>query len=198
MKKFMDQDFLLKTDSAKHLFHDYAEKMPIVDYHCHINPQEIYEDRKFDNIAQVWLGGDHYKWRQMRSNGIDEKYITGDSSDWEKFLAYAKTLDKAIGNPLYHWSHLELQRFFDYDGVLSEKTAKEVWDLANKKLQNDDMSVRNLIRKSNVRLLCTTDDPIDDLKWHKLLKEDDSFDVQVLPAWRPDKAMNINLSLIHI
>lgn len=192
MKKFMDKDFLLKTDTAKHLFHDYADQMPIVDYHCHINPQEIYEDRKFDNMAQVWLGGDHYKWRQMRSNGVDEKYITGDGSDWEKFYNYAKTLDKAIGNPLYHWSHLELQRFFDYDGVLSEKTAKQVWDLCNEKLQNDDMSVRNLIRKANVKLLCTTDDPIDDLKWHKLIKEDDSFEVQVLPAWRPDKAMNIN------
>lgn len=191
MKKFMDRDFLLKSDYAKHLFHDYAEKMPIVDYHCHISPKEIYEDRKFDNIAQVWLGGDHYKWRQMRSNGIDEYYITGDASDYEKFINYAKTLEKAIGNPLYHWSHLELQRFFDCDKVLSEKTAKEIWDLCNEKLQSDDMSVRNLIRKSNVKLLCTTDDPIDDLKWHKLIREDDSFDVQVLPAWRPDKATNI-------
>ena len=192
MKKFMDSDFLLKTETAKHLFHDYAEKMPIVDYHCHISPQEIYEDRKFDNIAQVWLGGDHYKWRQMRSNGVDEKYITGDGSDWEKFYNYAKTLDKAIGNPLYHWSHLELQRFFDCDKVLSEKTAKEIWDECNEKLQSDDMSVRNLIRKSNVKLLCTTDDPIDDLRWHEKLRDDDSFDVQVLPAWRPDKAVNIN------
>lgn len=192
MKKFMDKDFLLETDTAKELFHNYAEIVPVLDYHCHINPQEIYEDRKFDNIAQVWLGGDHYKWRQMRSNGIDEYYITGDASDWEKFEKYAQTLDKAIGNPLYHWSHLELQRFFDYDGVLSSKTAKEVWDLCNEKLSHDDMSVRNLIKKANVTLICTTDDPIDDLKWHKLIKEDDSFDVQVLPAWRPDKAVNIN------
>ncbi len=192
MKKFMDKDFLLETDTAKELFHNYAEVVPVLDYHCHINPQEIYEDRKFDNIAQVWLGGDHYKWRQMRSNGIDEYYITGDASDWEKFEKYAQTLDKAIGNPLYHWSHLELQRFFDYDGVLSSKTAKEVWDLCNEKLSHDDMSVRNLIKKANVTLICTTDGPIDDLKWHKLIKEDDSFDVQVLPAWRPDKAVNIN------
>lgn len=192
MKKFMDKDFLLETDTAKELFHNYAEVVPVLDYHCHINPQEIYEDRKFDNIAQVWLGGDHYKWRQMRSNGIDEYYITGDASDWEKFEKYAQTLDRAIGNPLYHWSHLELQRFFDYDGVLSSKTAKEVWDLCNEKLSHDDMSVRNLIKKANVTLICTTDDPIDDLKWHKLIKEDDSFDVQVLPAWRPDKAVNIN------
>lgn len=192
MKKFMDKDFLLETKTAQELFHDHAEVMPVLDYHCHINPQEIYEDRKFDNIAQVWLGGDHYKWRQMRSNGIDEYYITGDASDWEKFEKYAQTLDKAIGNPLYHWSHLELQRFFDYDGVLSHKTAKEVWDMANEKLSHDDMSVRNLIKKANVTLICTTDDPIDDLKWHKLIKEDETFDVQVLPAWRPDKAVNIN------
>lgn len=191
MKKFMDKDFLLKTETARHLFNDYAKDMPIVDYHCHISPQEIYEDRKFDNIAQVWLGGDHYKWRQMRSNGIDEYYITGDSSDWEKFLNYARTLDKAIGNPLYHWSHLELQRFFDIDEVLSEKTAAEIWEKCNEKLKSDDMSVRNLIKKSNVKLLCTTDDPVDDLKWHKLLREDDSFDVKVLPAWRPDQALNI-------
>lgn len=192
MKKFMDEDFLLETPEARHLFHDFAEQMPVVDYHCHINPQEIYEDRQFDNIAQVWLGGDHYKWRQMRSNGIDEKFITGDASDWEKFLAYAKTLDKAIGNPLYHWSHLELQRFFGCKGVLSEKTAKEVWELCNEQLKSPEMSARNLIKKANVTLLCTTDDPIDDLKWHKLIKEDESFDVQVLPAWRPDRAVNIN------
>lgn len=188
----MDKDFILQTETAKKLFHETAAVMPVLDYHCHINPQEIYEDRKFDNIAQVWLGGDHYKWRQMRSNGIDEKYITGDASDWEKFEAYAKTLDKAIGNPLYHWSHLELQRFFDYHGVLSSKTAKEVWEMANAKLQGEGMSVRDLIRKANVTLICTTDDPIDDLKWHKLIKEDETFEVQVLPAWRPDKACNIN------
>lgn len=192
MKKFMDENFLLETECAKDLFHNYASRVPVLDYHCHIDPQEIYEDRKFDNIAQVWLGGDHYKWRQMRSNGIDEYYITGDASDWEKFEKYAETLEKAIGNPLFHWSHLELQRFFGIDTVLSRKTAKEIWDKANAMLQQDDMSVRNLIKKSNVTLICTTDDPIDDLKWHKLIKEDDSFDVQVLPAWRPDKAVNIN------
>lgn len=192
MKAFMDKDFLLSTETAQKLYHEYAESMPILDYHCHINPKEIAENRKFENITQVWLGGDHYKWRQMRSNGIDEKYITGDASDWEKFEAYAKTLDKAIGNPLYHWSHLELQRFFDYHGVLSSKTAKEVWEMANAKLQGEGMSVRDLIRKANVTLICTTDDPIDDLKWHKLIKEDETFEVQVLPAWRPDKACNIN------
>ena len=191
MKQFMDQDFLLSTETAKTLFHEHAAKMPILDYHCHINPEEIAKDRRFENITQVWLGGDHYKWRQMRSNGVDEKYITGDASDREKFQKWAETLEKAIGNPLYHWSHLELQRYFGYHGHLNGKTAKEVWKLCNAKLQEDGMSVRNLIRQSNVTLLCTTDDPADSLEWHKAIAEDDTFEVQVLPAWRPDKAMNI-------
>ncbi len=191
MKKFMDKDFLLNTETAKTLFHEYAEKMPILDYHCHINPEEIAKDRKFENITQVWLGGDHYKWRQMRSNGVDETYITGDAPDREKFQKWAETLEKAIGNPLYHWSHLELQRYFGYQGHLNGKTAEEVWNLCNAKLQEDGMSVRNLIRQSNVTLLCTTDDPVDSLEWHKRIAEDETFDIQVLPAWRPDKAMNI-------
>lgn len=191
MKPFMDEDFLLSTDTAKTLFHDYAQKMPVLDYHCHINPQEIYEDRKFETITQVWLGGDHYKWRQMRSNGVDEHFITGDASDREKFQKWAETLERAIGNPLYHWSHLELQRYFGYMGALNQDTAEEVWELCNKKLQETSMSVRNLIRQSNVTLICTTDDPIDSLEWHKKIAEDKSFEVQVLPAWRPDKAMNI-------
>ncbi len=189
MKAFMDKDFLLSTETAKKLYHEYAEVMPIVDYHCHINPQEIYEDRKFDNITQVWLGADHYKWRQMRSNGVDEKYITGDASDREKFQKWAETLEMAIGNPLYHWSHLELQRYFGYEGVLNGETAELVWQICNEKLAQADMSARNLIKRSNVTLLCTTDDPVDSLEWHKKLAEDNSFDVQVLPAWRPDKAM---------
>lgn len=191
MKAFMDQDFLLSTEAAQKLYHDYAEKMPVLDYHCHINPKEIAQDRKFENITQVWLGGDHYKWRQMRSNGVDEKYITGDASDREKFQKWAETLEKAIGNPLYHWSHLELKRYFGYDGYLNGETAEEVWNLCNAKLQEDGMSVRNLIKQSNVTLICTTDDPVDSLEWHKVLAEDESFDVQVLPAWRPDKAMNL-------
>lgn len=191
MKPFMDENFLLSTETAQELYHEYAEKMPVLDYHCHINPQEIAEDRKFDNITQVWLGGDHYKWRQMRSNGVDEYYVTGDAPDREKFQKWAETLEKAIGNPLYHWSHLELQRFFGYHGVLNGDTAEEVWNLCNAKLQQDSMSVRNLIRQSNVTLICTTDDPADDLRWHKMIAEDDSFEVQVLPAWRPDKAMNL-------
>ena len=187
----MDENFLLSTETAQELYHEFAEKMPVLDYHCHINPQEIAEDRKFDTITQVWLGGDHYKWRQMRSNGVDEYYITGDAPDREKFQKWAETLEKAIGNPLYHWSHLELQRFFGYYGVLNGDTAEEVWNLCNAKLHEDSMSVRNLIRQSNVTLICTTDDPADDLRWHKMIGEDDSFEVQVLPAWRPDKAMNL-------
>ena len=191
MKTFMGKNFLLTTDTAKELFHDYAENMPIIDYHCHINPKEIYEDRKFENITQVWLGGDHYKWRQMRSNGIDEKYITGDATDREKFQKWAETLEKAIGNPLYHWSHLELQRYFDYHGVLNGDTAEEVWNICNAKLAEDSMTVRNIIRKSNVKVICTTDDPIDSLEWHKKIAADETVDFKVYPAWRPDKAMNI-------
>ena len=191
MKKFMDEDFLLSTQIAQKLYHEHAEKTPILDYHCHINPEEIAKDRQFENITQVWLGGDHYKWRQMRSNGVDEKYITGDAPDREKFQKWVETLEKAIGNPLYHWSHLELKRYFGYDGCLNGETAEEVWNLCNEKLKTPEMSVRNLIRQSGVTLLCTTDDPADSLEWHKVIAEDDSFEVQVLPAWRPDKAMNI-------
>ncbi|MFV0361691.1 MAG: glucuronate isomerase [Suipraeoptans sp.] len=191
MRQFMDEDFLLSNATAKDLYHNIAEKTPVLDYHCHINPQEIAEDKKFKNITQVWLYGDHYKWRQMRSNGISEKYITGDASDYEKFEKWAQTLEKAIGNPLYHWSHLELQRYFGYHGTLNGNTAKEVWEICNKKLNEDNMSVRNIIRQSNVTHICTTDDPADDLKWHKVIKEDKDFEVHVLPAWRPDKAMNI-------
>jgi glucuronate isomerase len=191
MKPFMDEDFLLTNETAQKLYHEYAEHMPILDYHCHINPKEIAEDRKFDNITQVWLGGDHYKWRLMRSNGVDERYITGDAPDREKFQKWAETLALAIGNPLYHWSHLELKRYFGYEGTLNGQTAEEVWNLCNAKLQEDGMSVRNLIRQSDVRLLCTTDDPADTLEWHKMIAADETFEVQVLPAWRPDRAMNL-------
>ena len=155
MKQFMDKDFLLSTESAQKLYHEYAEKMPILDYHCHINPREIAEDRKFENITQVWLGGDHYKWRQMRSNGVDEYYITGGASDREKFQKWAETLEKLIGNPLYHWSHLELQKYFGYTGHLCGDTAEEVWNLCNEQLQNK-WSVRSLIKAC---LLYTSDDP---------------------------------------
>lgn len=190
MKKFMDEDFLLTTETAKNLYHDYAEKLPIIDYHCHLSPQEIYEDVRYENITQVWLGADHYKWRQMRSNGVEEKYITGDASDREKFQKWAETLEKAIGNPLYHWSHLELKKYFGYEGHLCGDTAQEVWDLTSEKLKQENMSARGLILQSNVDTICTTDDPIDSLEWHRKIKED-GFEVKVLPAWRPDKAMNI-------
>ena len=189
MKPFMNQDFLLTTETAKHLYHDFAASMPIIDYHCHLYPQEIYEDRRFENITQVWLGGDHYKWRLMRSAGVDERYITGDATDREKFQKWAETLSLAIGNPLYHWSHLELRNYFDYDGVLNGATAETVWDLCNEKLQT--MSARKLIEESNVKALCTTDDPADSLEWHKKIAEDKSFGVRVLPSFRPDRALGI-------
>ena len=191
MKAFMDENFLLQSETAKKLYHEYAAKMPILDYHCHINPREIAEDRQFENITQVWLGGDHYKWRFMRSCGVDEYYITGAAPDKEKFMKWAECLGKAIGNPLYHWSHLELKAYFGFQGALSARNAEEVWELCNRKLADPSMSVRNIIRKSNVKLICTTDDPIDSLEWHKKIAEDKSFDVYVLPAWRPDKAMNL-------
>ncbi len=189
MKPFMDRDFLLSTETAKHLYHAYAEDMPIIDYHCHLSPAEIYEDRQFENIAQVWLGGDHYKWRIMRAHGVEEKYITGDASDREKFQKWAETLSMAIGNPLYHWTHLELRMFFDYQGVLNEDTAEEVWNLCNANLKT--MTARKMIEMAKVTHLCTTDDPADDLHWHRLIKADESFKVQVMPAWRPDQAMSI-------
>lgn len=191
MISFMNEDFLLKTETAKTLYHKYASVMPVVDYHCHINPEEIAKDISFSNITKVWLGGDHYKWRLMRSNGIDESLITGDAPDKDKFFAWAKTLEKAIGNPLYHWSHLELKRYFDYHGILNESTASEVWDLCNEKLQDSSMSVRGIIKKSNVKVICTTDDPVDTLEWHSIISKDATFDVKVLPAFRPDKAMNM-------
>jgi len=192
MKQFMDEDFLLRNDKAEKLYHEYSEKMPIIDYHCHINPKEILDNKKFENITQVWLYGDHYKWRAMRTYGIDEKYITGDGSDYEKFLAWAKTISVAIGNPLYHWTHLELKRFFGVNEVLNEKTAPAIWEKVNKMLVDDDFRVRELIKKSNVKAICTTDDPIDSLEYHLAIKEDKSFDVKVLPTFRPDKALGIN------
>lgn len=191
MRAFMDKDFLLETETAKKLFHGYAENMPIIDYHCHISPKEIAQDIHFDNITQVWLGGDHYKWRLMRSNGVEEYYITGDAPDREKFQKWAESLEHAIGNPLYHWSHLELRRYFGYEGVLNGETAEEVWQLCNEKLRQPEMSARNLIIQSKVTHLCTTDDPADTLEWHKIIRDDQSFPVQVLPAWRPEAAMKI-------
>ncbi len=196
MKEFMGADFMLDTETARNLYNSYADmkKTPVIDYHCHINPQEIYEDRVFENITQLWLGADHYKWRQMRTCGVDEKYITGDASDYEKFEKWAEVMPQLIGNPLYIWSHYELKFYFGYEGNLNPDTCKEVWELVNAKLTEPGFSARGLIRQSNVRLICTTDDPIDDLSWHKKIAADTSFDVQVLPAWRPDKAMYIEKS----
>ena len=190
MKPFMDKDFLLESETARVLYHEYASGMPIADYHCHVSPREIYEDKHFENITEVWLSGDHYKWRVMRANGIDERYITGDADPYEKFLAFATSLPKAIGNPMYHWCHLELQRFFGYYGVLNADTAKEVWDLTKEKLSQPDMGVRGLIRMSNVAFIGTTDDPIDSLEWHEKLASDTTFQTVVAPSFRPDKALN--------
>lgn len=202
MKEFMDRDFLLETETAKHLFHDYAENLPLVDYHCHISPKEIYEDRKFDNLAEVWLGGenpdgsyfgDHYKWRLMRSNGISEKYVTGDADSKERIKKFAESLEMAIGNPMYHWSNLELHKFFGIQEALTPENSDEIYDLCAEKLRNDPaMTVRGLIRQSNVAMIGTTDDPVDTLEWHKKIAEDPSIDVKVCPSFRPDKAININ------
>lgn len=189
MKRFLDEDFLLTTETARTLYHDTAAKQPIIDYHCHLDPQEIYEDRRFENITQVWLGGDHYKWRLMRSAGVRESRITGDASDRDKFQAWAEALGLAIGNPLYHWSHLELRTYFGYEGVLNGDTAEEVWTLCNEKLRG--MSARQLILSSGVTALCTTDDPADSLEWHRKLAADESFPVRVLPSFRPDRALGI-------
>lgn len=190
-RAFMDQDFLLSTETAKTLYHQYAAPMPVVDYHCHINPAEIAADRQFSTITQAWLGGDHYKWRAIRANGIPEEQITGaESDDWEKFQMWAKTLPKLIGNPLYHWTHLELQHFFGIRLPLNAETARSIYDEANRIL-NSGLTVREMIRRSNVRVICTTDDPVDDLACHEKLAADPSCPARVYPAWRPDKAVNI-------
>ena len=189
MKQFLDDNFLLQTETAKTLYHEFAKKMPIIDYHNHLLPQQIAEDKCFDNITQVWLYGDHYKWRAMRSNGVDEYYITGAASDWEKFEKWAETVPYTLRNPLYHWTHLELQRYFGIYEILSPATAKQIYDACNAKLQTREYSVRGLLRMMNVTTLCTTDDPLDSLNFHQDLKANCS-DFKVLPAFRPDKAMN--------
>ena len=192
MKAFMDKDFLLESPTAQKLFHEHAEKMPVIDYHCHINPQQIAENYKFRNITDAWLSGDHYKWRMIRSNGVPESLITGnESTDYQKFEQFAKSLPRAIGNPLYHWTHLELQRYFGITKPLNEDTCKEIWEQCNECLAQDDFRVQSIIKKSNVKCVCTTDDPADDLRWHKKIQEDQNAPCKVLPAWRPDKAMKI-------
>lgn len=189
MKKFMDEDFLLQTETAKKLYHDYAKEMPIFDYHCHLSPKEIWENRKFKTITEVWLGGDHYKWRAMRTMGIDEKYITGNASDYEKFYMWASIMPYLIGNPLYHWTHLELQRFFGIYEPLSKDNAKSVYDRCNEMLSRDDFSARALIERSNVYAVCTTDDPADSLEYHRAIKEEGRMKTLIVPAMRPDKAL---------
>ena len=189
MVAFLHDDFLLRTPTAAALFHSHAKKMPIYDYHCHLDPRLIYEDVQFENITQLWLSGDHYKWRILRSNGVDEYFITGTAPDREKFRKFAETLPRCIGNPMYHWCHLELKNYFGYKGVLNADTAQEVWALCNEQLKKPEFSARSLIRRSNVAMIGTTDDPCSDLKWHKLLAQTE-FETKVLPSFRPDSALN--------
>jgi len=192
MKQFMDEKFMLNNPTSIELYDNYAKDMPIYDYHCHLNPKEIWENKRYENITQMWLYGDHYKWRAMRSNGIEEEYITGSASDFDKFFAYAKTVQHCIGNPLYHWTHLELKRYFGIDEVISEKTALNIWEKANEKLKSEGFSVREIIKSSNVKIICTTDDPADSLEYHINIKNEGKMDCLVLPTFRPDKAIEIN------
>lgn len=191
MKPFLDENFLLKTKTAQRLYHDFAKQMPIIDYHCHLPPQQIAEDTQFENITQAWLYGDHYKWRAMRTNGVDESYCTGDKPDFEKFKQWAATVPYTLRNPLYHWTHLELQRYFDIQDTLSPETAARIYEDTTAKLRTPDYSVRNLLRKMNVKAVCTTDDPVDSLEYHIRLRED-GFEIPILPAFRPDNAMNVS------
>ena len=192
MEPFLSENFLLDTPTAQRLYHEHAKLQPIIDYHCHIDPREIWEDRRFDNITELWLGGDHYKWRLMRSNGVEERYITGDADPREKFQKFAETLPRAIGNPMYHWCHLELKNYFGYTGVLDGGTAEEVWQLCGEQLRGDpEKSARGFIRSSRVAMIGTTDDPCSDLAWHEKLAADESFPVLVCPSFRPDPALSI-------
>ncbi len=192
MKNFVDSDFLLTTQTAKALYHGYATACPIIDYHSHVSPKEIYEDKHFDNITQLWLSADHYKWRIMRSNGVDEHFITGDATDREKFQKFAEALPSAIGNPMYHWCHLELKNYFGYEGILNGDTAEKVWLLTKEKLKSQNMGVRGLITRSRVAYIGTTDDPVDTLEWHKKLAGDETFTTTVAPTFRPDRVLDIN------
>lgn len=191
MKAFLDENFLLRTKTAQRLYHEYAKDMPIIDYHCHLPPMQIAEDKQFRNITEAWLYGDHYKWRAMRTNGVEESYCTGDRSDWEKFEKWAETVPYTVRNPLFHWTHLELQRYFGIQELLNKDSAKSIYAACNEQLQSSSHSVRNLLRKMNVRLVCTTDDPVDTLEYHQQLRED-GFEIPILPAFRPDNAMNVS------
>ncbi|MEO6636721.1 MAG: glucuronate isomerase [Ginsengibacter sp.] len=190
MKKFLDSNFLLETKAAEKIYHDYAEKMPVIDYHCHLPVEQIADDINFENLTQAWLYGDHYKWRAMRTNGVNESYCTGDKSDYEKFKKWAETVPYTLRNPLYHWTHLELQRYFGIDKILDPSSAKKIYKSATKKLQSKKYSVKCLLHKMNVEVVCTTDDPVDSLQFHKKIREDE-FDVKVFPAFRPDNAMKV-------
>jgi len=191
MKKFLDENFLLENKTAQQLYHDFAKHMPVIDYHNHLPPDQIANDINFENLTQVWLYGDHYKWRAMRTNGVHESYCTGNKSDYEKFEKWAATVPYTLRNPLYHWTHLELQRYYNIDKILSGDTAKEIYEEASAKLKTAEYSVRGLLRKANVKVLCTTDDPIDSLEHHAKIKAD-GFEIKILPAFRPDKAMNVD------
>jgi glucuronate isomerase len=192
MKQFLDENFLLVTDAARQLYHEYAKEMPVIDYHCHLPSQQIAADHRFANLSQAWLTGDHYKWRAMRTNGVEEGYCTGEKPDWEKFQKWAETVPFTLRNPLYHWTHLELQRYFDIDEILSGRSAKKIYDTCTEKLQTPEYSVRNLLRKMNVKTICTTDDPVDSLEYHRQLRQD-GFEIPILPAFRPDNAMNVDV-----
>ena len=191
MKTFISDSFLLHSSMAEKLYHKYADKMPVFDYHCHLNPKDILADRRFQNLTEIWLEEDHYKWRLMRFCGVEEEYITGKADPYEKFLKWARTVPKIMGNPLYHWIHLELKRYFDIDELLNPKTAPEIWKACNEKLSKEEYSVRSLIVRCNIRVLCTTDDPADDLASHLELAGDKSFPVKILPSFRPEKTATI-------
>jgi len=195
MTKFMDENFLLQTETARWLYHEHAAKMPIYDYHCHLVPREIAEDRQFDNLGEIWLAEDHYKWRAMRTNGIPEEFVTGNASWRDKFRKWAQTVPYTIRNPLYHWTHLELRRYFGVDTLLTPATADEIYEQCTAMLQTSDFSARNLMRRMNVKLVCTTDDPADSLEYHKQLQEE-GFEIRVLPAFRPDRVMNLSDSRV--
>lgn len=196
MKPFINKDFLLETEAAKELYHNHAASLPIIDYHCHLSPKEIAQDKRFSSITELWLGGDHYKWRAMRANGVEEKYITGDADSWEKFQKWAETLPYTLRNPLYHWTHLELKTAFGIEKVLNPSTAREIYDACNEKLAQPEFSARGLMLRYNVEAVCTTDDPIDSLEYHRQLREE-GFKVKVLPAWRPDKAMAVDNTAVY-
>lgn len=196
MKTFLDENFLLYSETARQLYHDFAVRMPVIDYHCHLPAEQIALDLNFENLTRIWLDGDHYKWRAMRANGVDESYCTGDRPDYEKFEKWAETVPYTLRNPLYHWTHLELQRYFGIRDILDLSSAREIYEYCSQKLRTKEYSVRNLLRKMNVKVVCTTDDPVDTLEFHQKIKND-GFEIQVLPTFRPDKAMDTDAASLN-